>query len=202
MKFIDDAIKESEERMEKVDSKKTISSDIDEDLIGFIKKTNIFVVGAGGAGNNTISRLSEIGIEGAERDLMQRKPENGDILTRKTLLEILISGIVMAIGTIAVFAYEFSINATEQKAMTVAFTLFVMYQLFNAYNRKADSDASSKYLYMAIVLSFVLQVLIIYIPQLQLIFRTTSLNLMEWVMIIIVAFTIVVADKLMTRVIK
>ena len=65
MKFIDDAIKESEERMEKVDSKKTISSDIDEDLIGFIKKTNIFVVGAGGAGNNTISRLNEMGIEGA-----------------------------------------------------------------------------------------------------------------------------------------
>ena len=143
-----------------------------------------------------------LGVEGAERDLMERPPETGDILTRKTLAEILISGIVMAIGTIAVFAYEFSINATEQKAMTVAFTLFVMYQLFNAYNRKADSDASSKYLYLAIVLSFVLQVLIIYIPQLQLIFRTTSLNLMEWVMIIIVALTIVVADKLMTRVIK
>ena len=66
MKFIDDAIKESEERMEKVDSKKTITSDIDEDLIGFIQKTNIFVVGAGGAGNNTISRLNEMGIEGAE----------------------------------------------------------------------------------------------------------------------------------------
>ncbi len=29
-------------------------------------KTNIFVIGAGGAGNNTISRLGELGIEGAE----------------------------------------------------------------------------------------------------------------------------------------
>ena len=45
----------------------TISSDIDEELIGIMKgvKTNIFVVGAGGAGNNTISRLNEMGIEGA-----------------------------------------------------------------------------------------------------------------------------------------
>ena len=44
-----------------------ISSDIDEDLINIIQgvKTNIFVVGAGGAGNNTISRLNEMGIEGA-----------------------------------------------------------------------------------------------------------------------------------------
>ena len=59
MKFIDDAIKESEERMEEKAPKK-ISSDIDNDLIKLFKqnKTNIFVVGAGGAGNNTISRLS------------------------------------------------------------------------------------------------------------------------------------------------
>ena len=92
MKFIDDAIKESEERMEKVDSKKTITSDIDEDLIGFIQKTNIFVVGAGGAGNNTISRLSEIGIEGAEtitvntdaQDLYYSQSDKKILLGRKT----------------------------------------------------------------------------------------------------------------------
>ena len=66
MKFIDDAIKESEQRMEEK-APETISSDIDEELIGIMKgvKTNIFVVGAGGAGNNTISRLNEMGIEGA-----------------------------------------------------------------------------------------------------------------------------------------
>ena len=66
MKFIDDAIKESEERMEEKTPDK-LSSDIDDDLIELIKeaKTNIFVVGAGGAGNNTISRLNEMGIEGA-----------------------------------------------------------------------------------------------------------------------------------------
>ncbi|WP_405305890.1 cell division protein FtsZ [Methanobrevibacter sp.] len=66
MKFIDDAIKESEERMEE-NTPDNLSSDIDEELIGIMKgvKTNIFVVGAGGAGNNTISRLNEMGIEGA-----------------------------------------------------------------------------------------------------------------------------------------
>ena len=66
MKFIDDAIKESEQRMEEK-APERISSDIDEDLINIIKgvRTNIFVVGAGGAGNNTISRLNEMGIEGA-----------------------------------------------------------------------------------------------------------------------------------------
>ena len=92
MKFIDDAIKESEERMEKVDSKKAITSDIDEDLIGFIKKTNIYVVGAGGAGNNTISRLNDIGIEGADtitvntdaQDLYYSQSDKKILLGRKT----------------------------------------------------------------------------------------------------------------------
>ena len=143
-----------------------------------------------------------LGIEGAERDLMKRPPETGDILTRKTLTEILITGIVMAIGTTAVFAYELSINASEQKAMTIAFTLFVMYQLFNAYNRKADSSKKSTYLYMAIILSFILQLLIIYIPQLQIIFRTTSIGLIDWLIILIVSFTIIIAEKLMNKVIK
>ncbi len=66
MKFIDDAIKESEQRMEEKTPEK-ISSDIDQELIGIMDgvRTNIFVVGAGGAGNNTISRLNEMGIEGA-----------------------------------------------------------------------------------------------------------------------------------------
>ena len=66
MKFIDDAIKESEQRMEEKTPDK-LSSDIDDELIDIMKgvKTNIFVVGAGGAGNNTISRLNEMGIEGA-----------------------------------------------------------------------------------------------------------------------------------------
>ena len=143
-----------------------------------------------------------LGIEGAEKDLMHRPPETGDILTKKTLIEILISGIVMAIGTIAVFSYQLSINSIKSKAMTVAFTLFVMYQLFNAYNRKANSDKPSTYLYAAIVLSFLLQLLIIYLPQLQIIFRTTAISLIDWAVIIIVAFTIVIAERIMKRVIK
>ena len=143
-----------------------------------------------------------LGIEGEEKNLMKRPPESGDILTKKTMTEILITGIVMAIGTISVFYYEIINNAGISKSMTIAFTLFVMYQLFNAYNRKANSDKSSKYLYIAILISFILQLLIIYIPQLQIIFRTTSIGLTDWIIIIPVAFTIIIAEKIMKRVIK
>ncbi len=108
----------------------------------------------------------------------------------------------MAIGTIGVFAYYINTNMGTKKSMTVAFTLFVMYQLFNAYNGKANSDKSSKYLLMGILLSLVLQILIIYLPQLQIIFRTTGLGIFDWIIIVIVAFTIILADKIMNKIIK
>ena len=67
MKFIDDAIKGSEETIENSAPKKS-NDDLDEELLKIIEgsRANIIVVGTGGAGNNTISRLNEIGIEGAK----------------------------------------------------------------------------------------------------------------------------------------
>ncbi|MCK9152213.1 cell division protein FtsZ [Methanobacterium alcaliphilum] len=67
MKFINDAIKESEKRIDKKGPTPR-DTQIDQDLRSIIEQSRakIYVVGTGGAGNNTISRLTEIGIEGAE----------------------------------------------------------------------------------------------------------------------------------------
>ena len=143
-----------------------------------------------------------LGIEGAERDIMNRPPENGDILTKGILLQILFLGIVMAIGTIAVFYWQISSGVSTTKAMTVAFTLFVVYQLLNAFNGRANSEKSSRYLYLGIIISLLLQLLILYIPQLQTIFRTTAIGLIDWIVIIIVASTILIAQKIMDKAIK
>jgi len=142
-----------------------------------------------------------LGIEGSEKDIMHRNPETGDILNKNTLIKILISGIVMAIGTIGIFLYELNISS-EIKARTVAFTLFVIYQLFNAYNCKANSNKSSKYLYLGIIISFILQVLIIYTPQLNLIFKTQAIDIFDWILIMILSFTIVISEKITNKVIK
>ncbi|WP_296802080.1 calcium-translocating P-type ATPase, PMCA-type [uncultured Methanobrevibacter sp.] len=143
-----------------------------------------------------------LGIEGAERDIMERPPEKGDILTKNTMLQILILGIVMAIGTICVFTYEISTGVSTTKAMTVAFTLFVVYQLLNAFNGRANSEKSSKFLYLGIIISFLLQLLILYIPQLQTIFRTTSIDIIDWIIILIVSSTILITQKIMDKVMK
>jgi len=69
--LINNTLKESEVRREKrpSDIQNSIDvSDVNSDLKDIIEKSRakIFVVGTGGAGNNTVSRLMEIGIEGAD----------------------------------------------------------------------------------------------------------------------------------------
>ena len=142
-----------------------------------------------------------LGMEGIEKDIMQRPPQKGDILNKKVIVKILISGMVMAIGTIGVYLYQLS-GSTQSKAMTVTFTLFVVYQLFNAYNCKANSESSSKYLYVGIILSLILQILIIYLPQLEVIFKTSPIGIADWIIILVVASTIIITEKIMNKVIK
>lgn len=107
----------------------------------------------------------------------------------------------MAIGSIALFSYKLAIGTSQKQAMTVAFTLFVMYQLFNAYNSKSNSAKKSTYLYLAIITCFILQVLIVYIPELQIIFRTTSISITDWILIFIIAATILVSNRIANKIV-
>lgn len=146
-----------------------------------------------------------LGMEGAEKNIMERKPENGDILERKDYIRILISGIVMAIGTLGVFIYELNTNthlgtkSCLEKSMTVAFTLFVVYQLFSAYCNRSDSEEKNRYFAFAMLLSLILQICVIYIGPLQKIFKTASIGIMDWILIFVVATTIFVAEFIMRK---
>ncbi len=55
-------------KAEEISHKKAMTADVDEELRRIIEsqKTRIRVIGCGGAGNNTINRISEVGIKGIE----------------------------------------------------------------------------------------------------------------------------------------
>ncbi|MDR2873772.1 MAG: cation-transporting P-type ATPase [Methanobrevibacter sp.] len=142
-----------------------------------------------------------LGIEGAEKDIMDRKPRKGDILSKNTLIKVIISGIVMAIGTLALFIYEDPIH-NKEIAMTVAFTTFVVYQIFNAFNNRSNSDEKNKFFWISISLSFLLQLLVIYLPFLQNVFKTTSIGYFEWILIVIISTTILISEKILNIFIK
>jgi len=140
-----------------------------------------------------------LGVEASDKDIMNIPPSDENILSKDNLLHITLIGIVMAIGTIGLYLYELSIGTPQLLASSIAFCVFVMYQLFNVFNCRSNSNKSNKTLIIAVCASFILQLCAIYIPLLQNIFHTTTIPLENWVLIIIVALTILIAEKIIRR---
>lgn len=143
-----------------------------------------------------------LGVEPSEANVMERPPTKGNIITKRNLIRIGIAGIVMSIGTLLLYYYELTSGATTITAMTVAFTVFVMYQIFNVFNCKAKGMIPNKTLIIAVAASFLLQLGVIYLPYLQHIFRTTSISIMDWALILVVASTIFLSEIISENVIK
>ncbi|MGB8233818.1 MAG: calcium-translocating P-type ATPase, PMCA-type [Methanobacterium sp.] len=143
-----------------------------------------------------------LGVEPPEADVMERSPSEGNIIPKRNLIKIIIAGVVMSVGTLLLYYYELSSGAETISATTIAFTVFVMYQIFNVFNCKAKGMVTNKSLILAVILSFVLQLGVIYLPYLQHIFRTTSISILDWVLIVIVASSIFLTEFISERVIK
>ena len=144
-----------------------------------------------------------LGLEGPEENIMRRPPEKGELIGKKTMIKITISGIVMTIGTLGLFCWVLMNGGAnvKTKAITVAFTVFVLYQLFNAMNYRSSSHSRNTMLWLSVIGSFILQVLVIYVPFLQTIFKTCSIGLFEWILIIIASAMILVTDKIASRIV-
>ena len=94
--LINNTIKESEKRKERstMEERNSYDDNIDSDLKEIIQRSRakIFVIGTGGAGNNTVSRLAEIGVEGAgtlsvntdAQDLFYSKSDHKLLIGRST----------------------------------------------------------------------------------------------------------------------
>jgi len=137
-----------------------------------------------------------LGVEPPEKGVMERPPLKEEIIPRKNLIKIVMAGVVMTVGTLSLYYYLLTNNTEIIKAMSMAFTLFVMYQIFNVFNCRADHGFSNKFLFVAVGASILLQLLVIYLPFLQGIFRTTALNGLDWVIILLIASTILISDRL------
>jgi P-type Ca2+ transporter type 2C len=143
-----------------------------------------------------------LGVEPSEANVMERKPSKGNIIPRRNLIRIVIAGIVMSIGTLLLYVYKLNSGVSVITATTVAFTVFVMYQIFNVFNCKAKGMIPNKTLLIAVVASFSLQLCVIYLPFLQGIFRTTAISYMDWALIVVVASTIFLSEFISEKVIK
>ncbi|MBN2251014.1 MAG: calcium-translocating P-type ATPase, SERCA-type [Candidatus Altiarchaeota archaeon] len=136
-------------------------------------------------------------------DVMQRKPRDPkeNIINKSTVARFFAVGALMASGTLILF--WMNLGSAGDKAVTIAFTTIIMFQMFYALSCRSDKFPlfrvglfSNRYLVLAIILSLSLQFLVIYFPPLQNIFKTVPLDVSDWLMILGVSSTAFIVPEL------
>ncbi|PKU92441.1 haloacid dehalogenase [Bifidobacterium pseudolongum subsp. globosum] len=157
-----------------------------------------------------------MGVDPMTEDVMNRKPRKltDRVIDGAMWGDIIYIGIIMAIVTLIGMDMHLtgglftdrSVDAMGHdaqmvEARTMGFTILVFAQLFNAIASRSHLQSafvglfSNKWLWGAIGLSIVLQLLVIYVPFLNTAFGTTPLPPMAWLECIGLAFFVLVASE-------
>ncbi len=140
-----------------------------------------------------------LSVDPPERDLMYRSPRNPriGIFTRPVVILMVIGGIWLALVNLALFTWALSTGRSAEEARTMTFVSVVLFEFFKAYNFRSDRNSvfqkpfANKWLNLAIVWELILLNLIVYLPFLHEPFGTFSLPLVDWLIVIALAVTVI-----------
>jgi len=144
-----------------------------------------------------------LAVDAARPDIMDEppRPRTVSLIPQKRLLKIIAYGTTMMVGTLAVLYYGMQ-TGTEARAITLAFTTFVLFQFFNVFNARVEEGTSlnrhffsNRMLWSSLTAVIVLQVIAVQWPPAQTIFSTTSLSLIDWLTAIAVAASILFLEE-------
>jgi P-type Ca2+ transporter type 2C len=142
-------------------------------------------------------------MEPKEGNLLRQKftKPNKYLVDKTMIIRMIPMGLVMAVGTIAIFRYFAPVDYV--KATTIAMTLLAVFQWFNAWNCRSEKKSilrqnpfSNPWLLAATAIVIILQILALQLPFLQKILHTTSLSAWEWAMIVLMATSVIIIEEL------
>lgn len=143
-----------------------------------------------------------LGLEPIRGDLMKNKPtsRNASIVTGHMLSNIVINGIFISVVILLQEIYNF-LGAEEGSKATVVFTLFVLFQLINAFNSRELGNSSilrhitnNKTMLMVFAGTFILQFIITQYGGAA--FGTVPLGPLMWGKLILVAISVLVLAEI------
>jgi Ca2+-transporting ATPase len=108
----------------------------------------------------------------------------------------------MMIGTLSMFWWGLQ-NGSDLHAQTMAFTTFVLFQVFNAFNARVDKGSAfnvnffrNRILWLALAAVVVLQVLTVQWAPLQGLFDIEQLSITDWLLATSVASSVLLIEEL------
>ncbi|MBU7015878.1 MAG: calcium-translocating P-type ATPase, SERCA-type [Theionarchaea archaeon] len=142
-----------------------------------------------------------LGVDPPEEGIMNRKPRDPkeSIFSRGRGRSIVEMGLLMSVLVLVGFRF---IGGGGEHAQTVAFSTLVFVQLAHTFNTRSEKKSifsigvfSNKYLVGAVLLSVGLQISVVYTPGLQPLFGTVSLNMGEWIVILILSSIVLLVGE-------
>lgn len=127
-----------------------------------------------------------LGVEPVDHDVLRQRPRNTrePMITKAVIINVLMSASIIIIGTLWVFKREMSDNKITPRDTTMTFTCFVLFDMFNALSCRSQTKSvftiglfTNKMFLIAVTLSILGQLAVIYFPPLQVVFQTEALEL-------------------------
>jgi Ca2+-transporting ATPase len=144
-----------------------------------------------------------MGMDPADDELMQEppRPVREGVVTPQMWRGIVFVGVIMAAGTLFVLDASLPGGFVEGSgdmpyAQTLAFTTLMHFQMFNVFNARSDERSAFVHLFTnfwlwgAVGVSLLFQVVVIYTPFLQRAFATVSLSPQDWLFCIAMASSV------------
>ncbi|CAK9811235.1 Calcium-transporting ATPase type 2C member 1 [Anthophora quadrimaculata] len=126
-----------------------------------------------------------LGVEPVDKDVLKQKPRNTKepMITRHLIVNVLLSATIIILGTLWVYNREMTTDGNTARDTTMTFTCFVFFDMFNALSCRSQTKSiftigfwSNKMFLVAVTLSVIGQMLVIYFPPLQRVFQTEALS--------------------------
>ncbi len=136
--------------------------------------------------------------------LMREHPRDRDeaILSRQRLIRLLAYGGTMAVGTLAVLWGALAAGSDPAHARTLAFTTFVLFQVFNVFNARVATESAfgpamfqNRKLWTALAAVVTLQAVAVHWGPAQAVFHTTALSGGDWLLAATVASSVLLLDE-------
>lgn len=135
-----------------------------------------------------------LGMEAKEPDIMEKPPRNPNepIMDHRMKVQIAIQSIFMTMAVLGVFTFALNTSSNLQVAQTYAFATLIFSELLRAYTSRSETLSvfkigvfSNKYMVGGTFISFLLLLLVIYVPALREIFDTVKLSIYDWDIIVL-----------------
>jgi Ca2+-transporting ATPase len=145
-----------------------------------------------------------LGVDAARPGIMNEPPRDpaARILTGRRLLRLLFHGAIMAAGTLGVLRFGAG-RGSPAHASTLAFTTFVLFQVFNVLNVRAEHGTAfnrqlvtNLRLWLTLGIVVLLQVGVVYWAPLQRLFGAEALGLTDWTISVGVASTVFLVEEI------